>query len=286
MVPSANQTAMRIFVTGGTGFIGTHFLRAALHAGHEVLALRWGGKKRRLPLDQEPTWIDSELRSVPSHVLRGCQALVHFAAAGVDPTAADWETTFRVNVVDSLALWRQAGRCGVRRLVISGSCFEYGLSAEKYDFIPPDAPLVPVGPYHASKAAATMAAMGLSIDMGIETIILRPFHVFGLGEAAYRLWPSLRRAALSGEDFPMTRGEQIRDFVPVAQVATEFLLALKDETVQAGAPVVRNVGSGHPRTVMGFAQTWWKEWKAPGALLPGRLNYRRNEIMRFVPLLA
>ena len=277
---------MRIFVTGGTGFIGTHFLRAALDADHEVLALRRAGAMPRLPLDLEPTWIDAELGSVPSDALRGCQAMVHLAAAGVDPTKADWETTFRVNVMDSLTLWRQAADCGVRRLIICGSCFEYGLAAENYEFIPPDAPLIPVGPYHSSKAAATMAATGLCVDMGIETAILRPFHVFGHGEAAYRLWPSLRKAALSGEDFPMTPGEQVRDFVPVAEVATQFLLALNDKNIQPGSPVVRNVGSGHPMTVLEFARTWWTEWKATGALLPGKKDYRRNEIMRFLPLLT
>lgn len=49
------------------------------------------------------------------------------------------------------------------------------------------------------------------------------FHVYGEREAETRFWPSLRRAALAGEDFPMTKGEQIRDFMPVETLARTFL---------------------------------------------------------------
>ena len=57
-------------------------------------------------------------------------------------------------------------------------------------FIPTDAPLEPTGPYHASKAAATMAALGLAVDRKLSLSVLRPFHVFGEGEEETRFWPA------------------------------------------------------------------------------------------------
>jgi nucleoside-diphosphate-sugar epimerase len=64
--------------------------------------------------------------------------------------------------------------------------------------------------YPASKAAASIAFTQWSIENQLKLKYLRIFQVFGEGEAESRLWPSLRKAALSGNDFDMTHGEQIR----------------------------------------------------------------------------
>lgn len=280
---------MKIFVTGGTGFIGSHFVAAALAAGHEVLALRRARSEPRITLTSPPHWLDGELSGDWSGALRTCDALLHFAAAGVDLRAADWDRCFATNVTASLALWRAAADAGVRSFVIAGSCFEYGRAAERYEFIPPDAPLEPTGPYHASKAAATMAALALAIERKLALTILRPFHVFGPGEtpgeAEFRFWPSLVRAARAGEDFPMTAGEQVRDFVSVENIARSFLHAAEHPAAPV-IPLIENLGSGSPQTLRAFAEHWWHQLGARGRLLPGALPYRADEVMRYVPLLT
>jgi len=274
---------MKIFVTGGTGFIGNHFVNQALAAGHEVIALRRPGSQPAIPLTSEPIWVEGAMTDDWRNRLADCGALVHLAAAGVNTQQADWRELFAVNLDQSLALWLQAVAAGVKRLVICGSCFEYGRSGERYEQIPPDAPLAPTGPYHASKAAATLAATALGIERQIELVVLRPFHVFGTGEAEGRFWPSLRKAALAGCDFPMTEGEQVRDFIPVEQVAESFLTALTRSDLRPGEPQIANVGTGQPQTLRAFAEYWWRAWNATGQLLPGRVPYRPNEVMRYVP---
>lgn len=276
---------MKLFVTGGTGFIGSHVLAAALSAGHEVVALRRPGSRPRVSLPGEPAWIEGPLDGDWLRELAGCHALVHLAAAGVDQRETDWAALYQVNVLASLKLWKQAVDAGVPRLIICGSCFEYGVSAERFERIPVTAELQPTGPYHASKASASLAAIGLCRARGGQTIILRPFHVFGPGEAEPRLWPMLRRAALAGEDFPMTAGEQVRDFVPVEKVAATFLHALTREDLGPGEPRVENVGTGQPQTLRAFAEHWWKHWGAKGQLKPGAIPYRDREVMRYVPQL-
>ncbi len=274
---------MKLFVTGGTGFIGSHFIQLATARGHSVTATRRPGSRPRIPLAPEPCWISKNLAELEASDFIGMDALLHFAAVGVNPSLSDWETCFRTNVVDSLRCWRMAASSGMTRFIICGSCFEYGASGESMAAISIDCPLQPTGPYHASKAAATMAALGLARTENLQLTILRPFHVYGEGEEPHRFWPSLRDAALAGRDFPMTLGEQVRDFIPVEDVAQTFLRFLEKEPHAPGMPEIYNVGSGRPQTLREFAEFWWQKWGATGKLKFGEIPYREGEVMRYAP---
>lgn len=280
---SASEKRPVVFVTGGTGFLGSHFLREGLAAGLKIRALRRQGTSPRIPLPEEPEWVVGTLADDVSAALRGCDVLVHFAACGVSPQIATQEEMFQVNVMQSLRLWHRALDAGVRRIVLCGSCFEYGAAAARYERIPVDAPLMPVEPYGASKAAATMAALGLVAARPFELILLRPFHFYGEGQFEGNFWPALRKAALAGEDFKMTLGEQVRDFSPVESVARAFVAACRRSDPVAGVPVLENLGSGEACSMADFARAWWTHWHASGRLLTGALPYRAKEVMRFVP---
>jgi nucleoside-diphosphate-sugar epimerase len=274
---------MRIFVTGGTGFIGSHFIKAALEAGHHVVALRRPGSKTRIPLGKQPDWLDGELADVDGNHLADIDVLVHLAAQGVSPQKTDWNIAFEVNVRQSISLLATAVEAGVVRSVLCGSCFEFGRAAERYDKIPADAPLEPVGPYAASKAAFSMAAEALARQSSGTFALLRPFNIYGEGQHSSNFWPSLRDAARSGEDFKMTPGDQIRDFQSVRDVALEFLHQAERVTTTCPSFEKKNIGSGKPVSLADFAANWWRHWRAKGSLKIGDLPHRKDEIMRFVP---
>jgi nucleoside-diphosphate-sugar epimerase len=276
---------MTVFLTGASGFIGRHVLSALLAGGHKVRALVRDLLRADFAPHPHLLVLPGEMNTVRSSDLAGCDALIHLAAHGVVNGMNDWEACFRVNVTDSLALWLRAADAGVTRFVICGSCFEYGRSAERYDFIPVDAPLEPTGAYHASKAAATMAAFGFAINYKIKLAVLRPFHVYGDGEAPTRFWPALRSAALACDDFSMTSGEQIRDFTPVEQVARLVMHWIVNLELKSGSPVITNIGSGHPQTLRSFAENCWRKFGARGMLKVGAIPMRSNEVMRYVPLI-
>jgi nucleoside-diphosphate-sugar epimerase len=279
------KSEVKIFVTGATGFLGSHFVRVALEAGHQVTALRRNEDSQpRIPLPTALSWLNKGLAEVAEHDLAAHDVFVHLAAAGVD-LRSGWQECFRVNVSESLDLWIKAARAGVGQFLIAGSCFEYGRSGERYDFIPPDAPLEPVTAYGASKAAASIAALGLAAELDLKLSVVRPFHIYGEGEGEGRFWPSLRRAALAGQDFDMTAGEQLRDFAPVNMIAKGLLRACAHR-VKPGIPVVRNLGTGQPQSLRDFAEEWWNRWGATGQLRLGVKPYRRGEVMRYVPLLS
>jgi nucleoside-diphosphate-sugar epimerase len=276
---------MKIFVTGATGFIGSYFVNQALASGHDVRATRRSANKIGKN-DSKLEWLDVNLDSVRSHHFEGCDAFVHFAAAGVSPKQATREEMIYWNVSISQLLIEQANAAGVRRMVIAGTFAEYGLSANQYELIPPDAPLIPTTSYASSKAACFVTCYATAIELGLELCYLRIFSAFGEGQYKSNFWPALKAAALEGSDFEMTQGEQIRDYVPVDQVARSFLYAATRLDVTAGSPIVLNVGSGTPVTMRAFAEVWWKKFQATGTLKVGLLPYRLNEVMRFAPLIT
>jgi nucleoside-diphosphate-sugar epimerase len=278
---------MKLFVTGGTGFIGSHFLNAALKSGHAVVALRRSAKSQpRVPVthSQSLQWLDKEMSEVSSQDFSGCDAVVHLAAHSANVPYDTLENCIHWNVIVPLGLFRKAIDADLNRFVVAGSCFEYGRSGERYDFIPTDAPLEPTQSYPTSKALASIAFSQLATERGLQLSIHRIFQVFGEGEQESRLWPSLKQAALAGRDLEMSPSEQIRDFIPVESVAIELLAACGHECTPH-IPLVRNIGSGEPQTVRSFAEHWWRTWNAKGRLLIGEKPYREGEVMRYVPLL-
>lgn len=276
---------MKLFVTGGTGFIGSHFINAAHAAGHEILALRRSaGSVPRVPLIRQPTWLEGGLSDVTSDHLAGCEVLVHLAAGGVTPQPATWELCYRVNVTESLALAECALASGIRRIVVTGSYAEYGKAGLRFDPIPPDAPLEPTDPYAASKASSSIALAALCRARKFELAYYRLFSVFGEGQYEKNFWPQLRAAALAGADFPMTSGEQVRDFVSVDETVRLLVEAVVREDIVSGEPWVRNLASGRPVTLRAFAEEWWARFEADGDLKIGKIPNRPNEVMRYVPL--
>ena len=274
---------MKIFVTGGTGFLGAYFLREALGRGHQVYALCRIGSRPRIKLENEPIWVDGDLESDLRKALSGIDALVHMAAAGVSPKRINWEEAIRWNVAGLDRLIDAAIAAGVRRIIVAGTCQEYGHSGERFERIPSEAPLEPVGAYAASKAAASIVACAKAREHRLELAVLRPFHCFGNGQHAENFWPALRRAAIEGNDFAMTPGEQVFDFSPVEDVANQFLDAVESLQLTPGSPMLKNVGSGKAMRLAEFARLWWRAFEAKGSLKVGVLPYRPAEIMRLVP---
>lgn len=273
---------MKLFVTGGTGFVGSHFLQQALAAGHEVIAQRRPGSRPRMPLTREPHWVDRALDQDFDAELTGCDAVVHLASHTPNPPYAPLDECLYWNVYATTRLLQQAAAQGVRDILVAGTYFEYGVAAEGQDFVHPATEMRPSLTYPISKAAATTACLGLARHLGLRLQVLRIFQVYGEGESATRFWPSLRSAALEGRDFAMSSGVQIRDFIEVSEVARQFLRALAFDGVVPGQPQLRNVGTGHAQSLLDFARTWWEAWGATGQLIPGQVGLRPGELARVV----
>ena len=276
---------MKIFVTGATGFIGSHFINEVTLKNHDVIALKRSNDSHpRIKIKKEPKWLVKELCDVNEVDLKGVSILVHFAAHSANVPYDNLENCVKNNVLDPLSLVKKAIKAKVENFVIAGSCFEYGEIGDKYDYIPTDAPLTPKHTYPTSKAISSLIFKQLTYDFKIKIIYNRIFQVYGEGEYENRLWPALKKAALMNKNFDLTHGEQIRDFINVKDVAKIFYKdCLKIVNEENYGMNIKHVGSGNPMSIKEFAQKWWLEWNSKGKINFGALPYRKNEVMRFVP---
>lgn len=273
---------MKIFVTGGTGFIGSHVINQLHAVGHEVVALRRPGSLPRLPLEKQPEWIEGALDNDHRLSLTGCDIMVHLASHTPNPPYAQMGECLFWNVSAAMQLAEQALETGIERYVIAGSCFEYGNSAYKTGLLTPDTPLEPSLSYPVSKAAASVAFTGWAREKGLRLKLIRIFQTYGPGEGEKRLWPALCRAAAAGEDFRMTKGEQLRDFIRVEDVARCFVQSLPLDHVEKGVPLITHAATGRPQSLLDFSEAIWREHGATGQLDVGALPYRHNELMSMI----
>lgn len=275
---------MKIFITGGTGFIGSNFINLAQHKNINLVALKNKNSIPRVKLLKSPEWVVGRMNDDWIDQLSSCTALLHMASYGVVRDGDNWDECFKVNVIESLNLWRQAISAGIKKFIILGSCFEYGISGKNYKEIPTDAPLLPNNAYSASKASATIAAISLAIEFKLDLTVLRPFHVYGEGEDENRFWPTLKRCSKEGKNLEMTKGDQIRDFEYVGESVKKILFYLQEDNGY-GNPKIVNLGTGKPKSLIKFAKEEWERLGSKGLILNGKKQYRSTEIMRFVPKL-
>ena len=170
------------------------------------------------------------------------------------------------------------------RVALVGSGFEYAPSNQP---VGEDWPILPSGSqYGAAKAAA--ACMAGAFAEHLAMTLLRPFHIYGAGEAARRLGPFLIARARAGQPVELTPCEQQRDFLHVDDCAAMVWAALEARSDRPGLDVF-NLGSGQPIALRTFVDLVSAELARHGVTVQcqiGALPYRANEPMVSLPDLA
>lgn len=209
-----------IVVTGGTGFVGSAFVRHAVARGADVTVVTrptsdlW----RLAPVAGRYTREVAALADLDGAPAAGAEpgcVVVHFAAAGVNQTFDDVGALVETNVVGTLHALRYAVRSRASRFVLVGSSGEYGPGQE----LDEDAALRPTSEYGAARAAATLLARAFGARRGLDVVVVRPFAVYGPYEAPYRLVPYCILRGLRGARLQISSGVQTRDYVYVEDVA-------------------------------------------------------------------
>ena len=272
---------MRIFVTGASGFLGNYIIRNLLNYDFKILVLN-RSLKSNFQFDSKIKIVKKGIEELNVKDIENVDIIIHLASAGVSPKKVSLVELENTNVEASSRLIELAYKAGVRRFIVAGSCLEYGEEANNWEYIPPNAILKPICNYSKSKAKAFIKIKEFALKKNIELFYGRIFSAYGNGQFKENFWPSLKSAAISGNDFTMTSGNQIRDFIKVEEVAQHFVNAILRKDIVSFKPLVVNIGNGYGTSLRNFAIKEWKNFNASGKLIIGGLESRPNEIQRMV----
>ncbi|MBV9673468.1 MAG: dTDP-glucose 4,6-dehydratase [Verrucomicrobia bacterium] len=250
---------MRLLVTGGCGFIGSHFIRYVLehyqpenvtnvdaltYAGSLQTAAdfseRFGDRYDFVHADiRELDWMDDLLSR---HSYYG---IINFAAEShVDRSITDPENFIDTNIKGATNLLAAARRHGVKRFVQISTDEVYGSLGESGWFTE-SSPINPSSPYSASKAAADLLVLAAYKTYGQDVVITRSSNNYGPFQYPEKLIPLMISRALTNHSLPVYgKGVNIRDWIHVE----DHCAAVFDVLMQGRAGEVYNVGAGSERT--------------------------------------
>lgn len=251
---------MKVFVTGGAGYVGSITVRKLLERGFRVVVFDNLTKGHKEAIDCPLIIGDLQNKEDLAKALESgsFDAVIHFAASTmVDKSVKDPVKYFRNNVCATINLLEVVVRHGIKKFVFSSSSEVYG-EVEKLP-LTEDVPLKPVNPYGLSKAIIEWILPWYDKAYGLESIALRYFNAAGampdgsLGEdhrPEMHLIPNAIRGALGLHDFKLTcakvdtpDGSTIRDYTHVLDLASAHILAL-EVLAQGRKSDVFNVGVG------------------------------------------
>jgi UDP-glucose 4-epimerase len=258
---------MKILITGGAGYIGSHVVRALGDAGHDLAVYdnlstghEWAILSGRLIRGD---LADKRFVTETLNAFRPA-AVIHFAASiQVEESIRKPLAYYRNNVINTLNLLGAMQVTGVRHFIYSSTAAVYGIPAK----IPVDeqAPLAPINPYGASKMMIERVLADLSTATDFRYSALRYFNVAGAdpegrigqaySEATHLITRALKTAkgespklTVYGTDYPTPDGTCIRDYIHVDDLASAHLLAL-ERLNKNGETTIMNCGYGYGYSV-------------------------------------
>jgi UDP-glucose 4-epimerase len=273
---AARLEGARVLVTGASGFIGRRLVTRLLAAGARVHALDLvpagvAGVDEHLCDLKDATATAAAVEAADPHV-------VFHLAAFKQRTAAP--EAFAAAVLDNITgtldlVVPLCGRTELRSLVAVGTAEEYAGQKPPYVESMREAP---VSAYSFSKTAMVQLLQTFHRVHGLPAVVLRPTVAYGPGQATDMFLPALITAMLRGERFPMTAGEQLRDFVYVDDVVEALLAAAV--TPEARGRVF-NIGSDESVMLRHAALRVEALAGRKGLLALGEVPYRAGESMEY-----
>jgi nucleoside-diphosphate-sugar epimerase len=239
---SALENLRRLLVIGGTGFIGSHLVSAALSSGFEVTVL----SKNRPTVNKKIKGVDylesdinnlSQLKNqlisrVFDYVVNLSGYIDHTSFLDGGKIAIDTHFNGVQNIVQSL------NRTALRKFIQIGSSDEYGtLPSPQIETMRES----PISPYSLGKVASTHLLQMLYKTEKFPSVILRLFLVYGPGQDDKRFIPQVIKGCLSKVKFPASTGRQIRDFCYIDDITRGILISLENDKINGE---VINLASG------------------------------------------
>lgn len=269
---------MKIFVTGGAGFIGSNFIRHVLARNPDAAVVNYDaltyagnlGNLRSIDHDPRYAFVRGDICDAPAVelALRGCDAIVHFAAEShVDRSIYQPAAAIETNVKGTFVLLQVARKLGVPRFVHISTDEVYG-DLPPGAFANEDSPLHPSSPYSASKASSDLLVRSYVRTYDLPALITRSSNNYGPYQFPEKFLPLLIANALDDKPLPIYGdGRQQRDWLHVEDNCRGILAVLERGRVGeayniGGLDVVENLdmarrllrAMGKPETLLAYVQ--------------------------------
>jgi nucleoside-diphosphate-sugar epimerase len=243
-----SNSMKKVLVTGATGFIGNYVVEQLLHMGCTVIAssantekagtYAWFSQVQYIPFQLEafdPNENYYQFFHQPD-------LLIHLAWEGLPNYKGAFHT--EINLPRHFSFLQNLVQNGLQDIAVTGTCFEYGMQEGR---LQEDMPVFPDNFYAKAKHALRLQLQQLQQQQPFCLKWVRLFYMYGKGQNPKSLLSQLDKALESGETvFNMSGGEQVRDYLPVAQVA-EYIVKI---ALQQQVTGVINCCSGVPLKVI------------------------------------
>jgi len=266
---------MRVAITGASGFVGQHVLRELQSRDVDIVVTSRASKRPVTGATKAqvvPLNIAQDIPD-PFQALGAPDVLIHLAWGGLP----NYQSRAHIEIELPLQL-QFLQRCltsGLKRLVVTGTCFEYGLASGE---ISESTPASPCTQYGQAKNALRLHLEDWRSKTPFQLAWLRLFYLYGTGQSKNSLYSLLTDAIRRGDTgFDMSGGEQVRDFLPI-QAAAHIITDIALLPIDVG---VVNVCSGVPITVREITEMWIREKNSSITMNLGRLPYPEIEPVSF-----
>ena len=266
---------MKVIVTGASGFIGKSLIKELYKHDIEVIAIV--RNRNKIPeLGDSIKIIEMDLSHPTSEffdIIEPSVSLVHLAWNGLKNYESiehiEKELPMHYNFLKSII------RLGVKNIVVTGTCFEYGLQSGK---LSEEFDTKPNNPYAFAKDTLRKKLQFLQSGSDFNLTWIRPFYIYGDEQPDNALYSQLRLAVQRGDLlFNMSGGEQLRDYLAVEKVA-EYIVKISLQNEVNG---IINCCSGKPVSIKSLVESYLKSREYNLKLNLGYYGYNQHEPMEF-----
>ena len=268
---------MKILLTGATGFVGRHVLPILLARGHQVTALVRDLKKTRtFTWHEQVKFLKGDIQnisSVPFATIGKQDAVMHLAWAGLPNFKAPshMQETLPANFLFLQTLID----LGTKQIVASGTCLEYGMQEGCLSETTATQPMVA---YAIAKESLRKSLEEIQLQKTFTLQWARLFYMYGEGQSPNSLLSQLDLAIRAkNTSFNMSGGKQLRDYLPVNEVARRLCILLEHPDCNG----VVNICSGTPISIIDLVENHLKKHSVNIALNLGFYPYPEYEPMSF-----